>query len=122
MSAAPYSSLVRRLFAKPVHAGELDDAIVVERDEQGVRLRLEARLDGATLQALRFRARGCPHVIAAAESLCAGLEGHAAADLLEFRGKDLMQRLSVPVEKTGRILVIEDAVRALGQAIRDTAA
>ena len=122
MKADPYSALVRRLFANPVHAGELDKALVVNRDEQGVRLRLEARLDGDRVEAFRFRARGCPHVIAAAESLCAGLEGRPAADLLEFRARDLMERLPVPVEKTGRILVIEDAVRALGQAIRDGAA
>ncbi len=122
MSRDPYSPCVRRLFARPLHAGELDNGLMVETDEQGVRLRLEARLDGDQIEALRFRARGCPHVIAAAESLCAGLEGRPAADLLEFSGRDLMERLPVPVEKTGRILVIEDAVRALGQAIRDGAA
>jgi NifU-like protein involved in Fe-S cluster formation len=122
MSADPYSPLVRRLFAEPVHCGELDDAIVVDTDEHGVRLRLEARLDGRAIEAFRFRAQGCPHVIAAAESLCAGFEGRPFADLLEFRAGDLMERLSVPVEKTGRILVIEDAVRSLGQAIRDNSA
>ncbi len=122
MNGDPYSPFVRRLFANPVHAGELDTALVVNREEQGVRLRLEARLDDDRIEALRFRARGCPHVIAAAESLCADLEGRPAADLLEFSAHDLMERLPVPVEKTGRIRVIEDAVRALGQAIRDRAA
>ncbi len=122
MTNEPYSPLVRQLFAEPVHAGELDDAVVVDVDEQGVRLRLEARLDGNAIEAFRFRARGCPHVIAAAESLCAGFEGRPVADLLEFRAHDLMESLPVPVEKTGRILVIEDAVRSLGQAIRDGSA
>ena len=30
-----------------------------------------------------------------------------------------MRDLAVPVEKTGRILVLEDTVRSLGQAIQD---
>ena len=122
MNGDPYSPLVRRLFAEPVHSGELDDAVIVDVNEQDVRLRLEARLDGTDIEALRFRALGCPHVIAAAEALCAGLEGRPVADLLELRASDLMERLSVPVEKTGRILVVEDAVRLLGQAIRDRTA
>lgn len=122
MSGDPYGARVRALFAALDHAGELDEAAVVEVDEQGIRLRLEARLDGDSIEALRFRAYGCPHVLAAAEAFCAGHEGRPSADLLEFRASDLMQSLSVPVEKTGRILVLEDAVRSLGQAIRDGSA
>lgn len=122
MSADPYSARVRDLFANPVHAGELDNAIGVDVDDQGIRLRLEARLVEPDIEALRFRAWGCPHVIAAAEAFCAGFEGRPAADLLEFRAADLMKSLPVPVAKTGRILVLEDAVRSLGQAIRDGSA
>jgi len=67
---------------------------------------------------LRFRARGCPHLIAACEAFCAAFEGREVDALLEFTAGDLMQRLPVPVEKTGRILVLEDAVRALGKSLR----
>jgi NifU-like protein involved in Fe-S cluster formation len=119
MSGDPYGARVRSLFAALDHAGELDEATVAEVEEQGIRLRLEARLAGDMIEALRFRAYGCPHVLAAAEAFCAGYEGRPSADLLEFRASDLMQSLPVPVEKTGRILVLEDAVRSLGQAIRD---
>ena len=122
MSADPYSELVRLLFDHATHAGELDGAVHVELDDQGIRLRLEARLANGTIEALRFRARGCPHVIAAAEWFCRRLEGHPAADLLEFSISDLMQSLCIPVEKTGRILVIEDAARSLGHLIRNAAA
>lgn len=122
MSADPYSARVRELFLNPVHAVELDGAISVDVDDQGIRLRLEARLAEQNVEALSFRAWGCPHVLAAAEAFCARFEGRPAADLLEFRAADLMQSLSVPVEKTGRILVLEDAVRSLGQAIRDGSA
>ena len=67
---------------------------------------------------MRFLAWGCPHVIAAAESVCAGYEGRAVTDLETFDVAELMQSLSVPVEKSGRIIVIEDAVRSLGATLR----
>jgi NifU-like protein involved in Fe-S cluster formation len=88
-------------------------------DDQDLRLELSASVDGENVSALRFRARGCPHTIAVAEAVCEALEGRPVAGLLEFSAGDLMEYLSVPVEKTGRILVIEDAVRALGQTFRD---
>ena len=69
---------------------------------------------------MAFRAYGCPHLIAAAEAACAELEGRDAVELLEFPASDLMQSLSVPVEKTGRILVLEDAIRSLGRVITET--
>jgi len=69
--------------------------------------------------AMRFRAWGCPHLIAGAEAACAALEGHAVAGLPMWTSADLMQDLPVPVEKTGRILVLEDAVRSLGQRLCD---
>jgi len=118
VSSDPYSARVRELFDAPVHAGCLDNALSTQIEDQGVRLRLTAELTGGDIRALRFQAWGCPHVIAAAEMFCESYEGRAASDLLEFSASDLMQSLSVPVEKTGRILVIEDAVRSLGSVVR----
>ncbi|MDH3338504.1 MAG: iron-sulfur cluster assembly scaffold protein [Gammaproteobacteria bacterium] len=114
MSTDPYSKRVRDLFDVPAHAGSLDGASTVEVSDQGVRVRLYAAVVDAEIRALRFQAWGCPHTIAAAEAFCAGYEGRPVVDLLDFSVSDLMQSLSVPVEKTGRILVIEDAVRSLG--------
>ena len=116
MSTDPYSIRVRQLFDAPEHAGRLDGAVHAERAEQGVRISLFAEVEDGRLKALRFLAWGCPHVIAMAEAVCAACEGRSAAELLDFSTADLMQSLSVPVEKTGRILVIEDAVRSLGSA------
>ena len=121
MSTDPYGDRVRKLFSRPRHAGCLDDGISVQVDDQGVRICLCALADAGELQALRFRAWGCPHVIAACEAFCGAFEGRAVAELLEFSADDLMNRLPVPVEKTGRILVLEDAVRALGTSLRDSA-
>jgi len=121
VSADPYGLQVRALFADPKHAGCLHDAVTVRLADSEVRLRLWATAAAGRIDALRFRAWGCPHLIAACEAFCAACEGRDTADLLEFRASDLMQTLSVPVEKTGRILVLEDAVRALGTSLRDAA-
>lgn len=121
MSGDPYSAAVRALFASPAHAGCLDNAVTVHVSDQDVRVCLCAIMADGVVSALRFKAWGCPHVIAASEAFCAAYEGREAAELLEFRAGDLMQSLSVPVEKTGRILVLEDAVRALGNSLRDAA-
>ena len=119
MSADPYGARVRALFADPAHAGGLEGGRTVAAAGQDVRLELSAMATGERLDVLRFRAWGCPHVIAAAEAACARLEGATLCELLEFSAVDLMENLAVPVEKTGRILVLEDAVRSLGQALRD---
>jgi NifU-like protein involved in Fe-S cluster formation len=115
MSTDPYSARVRACFEAPAHAGDLESGESVRVDEQDVRIVLSATASNGTVHAMRFRAWGCPHTIAAAEAACQALEGGPVADLLEFSARDLMEYLSVPVEKTGRILVIEDAVRSLGQ-------
>ena len=115
----PYGERVRALFASPVHAGTLDGPCVRVED-QGVRIEISALIDAGRLEKLAFRAYGCPHVIAAAEAFCADYEGREAAALEAFSGTDLMQNLPVPHEKTGRILVLEDAVRSLGAKCRDS--
>lgn len=120
MSSDPYSDRVRDLFAQPRHAGTLEDGFSVAIDDQGLRLGLAARVADGRIDALAFKAYGCPHVIAAAEAACIELEGRKAVELLEFSASGLMQSLPVPVEKTGRILVLEDAIRSLGRVITDT--
>ena len=114
MTGDPYSAEVRALFAEPLHAGQASGPS--ERvASQGVDVELSADVRGGRLLMLRFRAKGCPHLIAAAEALCADLEGQPAAALEEPFGAEIMRRLSVPVEKTGRILVLEDAAQTLSR-------
>ena len=118
MSTDPYSERVRELFANPEHAGELDGALRAYVDDQGVRVALTARCDDGLVTALRFKAWGCPHLLAATEAFCRQYEGRPSADVAEFRIGEIMQTLPVPTEKTGRILVLEDAVRSLGQSVQ----
>lgn len=118
MNTDPYSARVRTLFEHPGHAGSLDGAPQVLIEGQGVRIALAADVKAGRIRAFRFRAYGCPHVIAAAEALCERYEGRPAAELEAFEAAGLVRDLPVPAEKTGRILVIEDAARALGKTLR----
>lgn len=122
MSSDPYSPLVRSLFSNTPHAGDLPGATRVSNDAQGVKVQLAASAAGDIITALRWKAWGCPHFLAVTEAFCAEYEGGTAASLLEFSAGDLINELAVPLTKTGRILVLEDAVRSLGQAIRDGSA
>jgi len=115
----PYSERVRELFANATHCGQLDGP-AAQIDDQGVRVRLSAALEDSRVQALAFRAWGCPHLIAAAEALCAELEGQQVDALEGFLATGLMQSLGIPLQKTGRILVLEDAARSLGAKCRET--
>ena len=117
MTSDPYSTVVRQLFAELGHAGDLEGADQVHMDQQGVRISLAAAHEEGILRSLRFRAWGCPHLLAACEWVCAEYEGRPGSDLLDFQAGEIMGNLSIPMEKTGRILVLEDAVRSLGRSI-----
>ena len=119
MDPGPYSERVRELFAEPAHAGTLDGPRV-RIDDQGVVIEFSAAVAAGHLEKLAFRAYGCPHTIAAAEAFCADFEGREVEALETFSAADLMQNLPVPHQKTGRILVLEDAVRSLGAKCRDS--
>ena len=86
----PYSKRVRELFATTPHAGVIDDGIAVLVEDQGVRVELSAKVDGDRVTALKFRAWGCPHLIAAAEAFCTGFERQQLAHLKSFTAAGLM--------------------------------
>ena len=79
----------------------------------GARVELSAGVDDGKIAAVRFRAWGCPHLIAAAEWAAAQLEGQALGSVRPIRSNDLAAALSVPVTKTGLMLLVEDAIDAL---------
>lgn len=122
MSSDPYNSAVRSRFANPLHAGGLQagypDVVTADARESdnGAAVTLAAQMDGAIVRQLRYRVFGCPYLIASAEEVCRRFEGRAARDLQEFPLPQLMELLGVPVEKTGRLLLLEDAVHALARA------
>ena len=86
--------------------------------ERGAWVRFDARVGEGRLLACEFRAWGCPHVLAAAARTAAGLRGTALTRAAPVAARELQQALGVPVEKLGRLLVVEDAAAALLAAAR----
>jgi len=123
MSMEPYNDAVRRLFENPRHAGDPDaryPAVVtaeVSESDAGFQVLLAAEMDGNEMRRLRFRVFGCPHLIAATEELCSRFEGRLPEALQDVPVAQLMELLEVPVEKTGRMLLLEDAAHSLAAAI-----
>jgi cysteine desulfurase len=76
--------------------------------EVWVRFRLSVR-DGSVKSAL-FRAYGCPHTLAVAAWVAERLRGRGRADLVPGTPAEWAEALAVPVEKLGRLLVVEDAL------------
>lgn len=114
-----YSEEVRRLFRTAAHAGSVPGAaatgLVAEIAEGGAGavIRIEAEIENGRWRLLRYRIFGCPHLIAAAESVCARLEGRPLGTVAPFPVAEIMQMLEIPVEKTGRVLLLEDAFAGL---------
>lgn len=123
MTSEPYNEQVRASFENPVHAGDAegDYALLVSASAaepaSGAHLVLSAGIEDGKIAVLRFRAWGCPHLIAAAELTCAELQGQPVGDLVNVKAARLMEKLSVPLVKTGRIFLLEDAAGSLHRQI-----
>jgi cysteine desulfurase len=76
--------------------------------EAWVRFTLHVR-EGVVNGAL-FKAYGCPHTLAVAAWVAERLRGRGRADLAPGTPAEWAQALTVPVEKLGRLLVVEDAL------------
>ena len=74
-------------------------------------IRLSA--DAKCVTEARFQAYGCPHTLATAAWLAGQLYDRTLASLLPSAPADWSDQLGVPIEKLGRLLLIEDALRAL---------
>ncbi len=110
-----YSTLTRRYFETAASAGTLDGA-GVRRGEAGSRaggvwVRFDVRVAPGTglIEEARFLAHGCPHTLAVAAWVAEQAAGGPARAQLPEDVQSLRRRFEVPVEKLGRLLVVEDA-------------
>lgn len=118
-----YSAAVVDHFDKPRNAGRFEPAAdvitgIAGRREQGVQFVVSARVAADRIVSVRFEAYGCPHCIAAASWLSERLTGSALAGLEAWSWREAAAELRIPPEKRGRLLILEDAVRALAEAWR----
>jgi NifU-like protein involved in Fe-S cluster formation len=75
-----------------------------------------------TIQATRFLAYACPHIIAVAAWITEQSVGMKARAALPESVSGLRERFSIPVEKLGRLLIVEDAWIAAIKACLGSAA
>jgi NifU-like protein involved in Fe-S cluster formation len=115
-----YSDLTWRHFENPTCAGVLAGA-AVRRGAGGSRaqgiwvqfdVQIGARSQESTVEAVRFLAYACPHVIAVADWLAQKAVGGLAEPVLPESVHALRERFEVPIEKLGRLLIVEDAWKA----------
>lgn len=79
---------------------------------------LSARVAEERIEAVRFEAYGCPHCIAAGSWLSERLVGLTQPELQRWNWREADAALRFPAEKRGRLLILEDAVKALSAAWR----
>lgn len=113
-----YSSEVLRRFGAPLRAGELAEGmpgrVSGEAQDRSLNIwvRFDVQVQSGLIRAVRFRALGCPHAIAAAAFVAEWLEGRGAEALGQLDIYEVARALEVPKEKLGKLLRIEDAVLA----------
>lgn len=83
--------------------------------EQGARVELEFQVEAGRVAGGRFRAFGCPHLVAAASCVTEGLRGATREELAAWDWRELARALEVPPAKFGRLLTLQDAVREVAR-------
>lgn len=123
MNFTNYSPSVIEHFERPRNGGRFESAVdVVEgaagKPAQEVMFALSARIRGERIKAVRFEVYGCPHCVAAGSWLSERVIGYTRDELQAWSWREAADALEIPAEKRGRLLILEDAVRALAEAWR----
>jgi len=115
----PYSATVRKRFFESSYCGDLSSsggrlaAGEAGTIAGGAAVRLVASISNGRVVEMRYRAFGCPHLVAALDIICARSEGRDVADLAEFSAAQVLEILDAPIAKLGRLLLVEDAIQSL---------
>ena len=117
-AADALTPLTRALFDGLPGAGAARslDGTVIEGEAGGPEsecwVRFFVQVDGDTVKEARFLAFGCPHTLAAAAWVAGRLRGRQRCEGPPGTPAEWAQMLGAPVEKLGRLMVVEDAVRS----------
>jgi len=82
----------------------------------GTWVRVGLRVTAGTVREAHIQVYGCPHTVAACELLQQRLTGQPAGALVTGSPEQWRTTVGAPVEKLGRLLIIEDALTALRPA------
>ncbi len=112
-----YSPAVDRYFREPVNLG-CTESLVGHRIQgeagsvgHGTWIVIQACVEAGRLETVKFLAYGCPHTIAACCRMTEKLAGAAVGELVNFAPDWLTDELNIPVEKAGKLLILQDALR-----------
>jgi cysteine desulfurase len=97
--------------ARPAPEGHVLGEAGAER--LGTWVRFAARMDGGLVKDASVQVYGCPHVTAACRHVLARIQGQPLAALAAGSPEEWRIAAGAPVEKLGRMLIIEDALAAL---------
>lgn len=117
-----YPDSVLARFDAPPHAGPLasgSGTVVTGRAggvAEGIEAVFQVRVADGRIVAAAFYAYGCPYSIAACSLTAERLMGLEVNALRDFAPLSLAPELELPVEKRGRLLRIEDALRSCWRA------
>ena len=118
-----YSPEVRRRFFGPNCFGDWESKPgevfqgSAQDTTQGVWVRFDAQIAHGRVAAVRYQTFGCPHTVAAASAVAEGWMGAAVGQPPVFDVRRVADDLAVPVEKLGRLLLVEDAARRCWSAM-----
>jgi NifU-like protein involved in Fe-S cluster formation len=111
-----YNALTLRYFQSPANVGQLSGPGVFRgaagNREQGTWVQFDVQVASGTVTAVRFLAFACPHTIAVSAFVADRAAGGPLSTALPQSVQALCRRFEVPVEKLGRVLIVEDAWRA----------
>jgi cysteine desulfurase len=119
-----FNDATRRYFLAPARPLEFEPGNVppgvvqghAGRQADGAEVRFELKIVDGTVKSAHFSAYGCPHTLAVTAWLCEVLEGARIDGGVPGNPAQWAQRFDVPAEKLGRLLTVEDALRAAFRA------
>jgi len=107
-----YTDRVGEYFRRPARQMGSDIQGVAGSEQCGTLIVFAADLRDQQLHKLGFRAFACPHIIAACNWVVERLDGGPVQALNELRLDQLQAEFDIPVEKAGKLLILQDALRA----------
>lgn len=117
-----YSLEVQQRFHSPQRVGEFaagtPGLVTGEAEDRtlNVWVRVQVQVVGTVIRSVRYRVFGCPHMLAAAGWVAEALQGRESHTMQELDMHEMREILDAPVEKLGKLLVLEDALQACWQA------
>ena len=108
-----YAETVEQYFSRPPgdYAGEFTGE--AGSVAAGTWIGVCASAVSGNLTDLGFRAFACPHIIAACRWLCEQLDGQPVEALAQLDREALREKFDMPVEKAGKLLILQDALEDL---------